>query len=167
MPTTKRVATPTDIDAVAALAHEIWNQHFTPIIGQQQVDYMLGKFQSVPAITRQIREDGYDYYLVADEDGDVGYFTLVADEGGGTLQISKLYLKRSCRGRGIGREVLAWIEQECVARDVRELWLTVNKDNGDSIAFYQRVGFVIAEAMITDIGNGFVMDDHRMVKKVG
>jgi ribosomal protein S18 acetylase RimI-like enzyme len=63
--------------------------------------------------------------------------------------------------------VLASIEQECVARGARELSLTVNKDNADSIAFYQRVGFVIVEPIVTDIGNGFVMDDHRMVKRVG
>jgi len=91
---------------------------------------------------------------------------LAADEDSGTLQISKLYLKISCRGCGIGREVLAFIEDQCGARGVRELWLTVNKDNGDSIAFYKRVGFVIAEAMITDIGNGFVMDDYRLVKSL-
>jgi ribosomal protein S18 acetylase RimI-like enzyme len=167
MPTTKRVATPEDIDAVAALAHEIWNQHFTPIIGQEQVDYMLGKFQSVPAITRQILRDGYEYSLIVVEDENAGYFALVADEDGGSTQLSKLYLKRSCRCCGLGRGVLALIEQECVARDIRELWLTVNKDNTDAIAFYQRVGFVIVEPIVTDIGNGFVMDDHRMVKRVG
>ena len=44
-------------------------------------DYMLGKFQSVPAISGQIREDGYEYYLVVDEEESAGYFALVADEG--------------------------------------------------------------------------------------
>ncbi len=167
MPTTKPVTTREHIDAVAALAHEIWNQHFTPIIGQEQVDYMLGKFQSVSAITRQIRDDGYEYCLVVDEEESVGYFALVNGDDAGSTQLSKLYLKRSCRGRGIGRAVLAFIEQECVTRGLRELWLTVNKDNADSIAFYQRVGFIIADSIVTEIGNGFVMDDYRMVKRVG
>jgi len=49
---------------------------------------------------------------------------------------------------------------------VRELWLTVNKDNADSIAFYRRVGFRIAGSSVMDIGGGFVMDDYRMVKGV-
>jgi len=49
---------------------------------------------------------------------------------------------------------------------VRELWLTVNKDNADSIAFYRRVGFGIAGSSVTDIGGGFVMDDYRMSKSV-
>jgi len=167
MPTVQRVTTPRDIDAVAALAHEVWNQHFPPIIGQEQVDYMLDKFQSVPAITRQIREGGYEYYLIVDEDERAGYLALVADdEDGGSLQLSKLYLKQSCRGRGLGRTVLAWIEEECVPRGVRELWLTINKENADSIAFYQRVGFAITGPIVTDIGGGFAMDDYRMVKSV-
>jgi GNAT superfamily N-acetyltransferase len=166
MLTTQRVTTPRDIDAVAVLAYEIWNQHFPPIIGQEQVDYMLDKFQSAPAITRQIREGGYKYYLVVDEDQRVGYFALAPDENGGSIQLSKLYLKRLCRGHGLGRAVLAWIEEECVARGVRELWLTVNKDNAGPIAFYQRVGFAIAGPVVADIGGGFVMDDYRMVKSV-
>jgi len=164
--TTHRVTTPRDIDAVAALAREIWNQHFPPVIGQEQVDYMLDKFQSAPAITRQIREGGYEYYLVVDEDQSAGYFALAPDENGGLIQLSKLYLNHSCRGRGLGRAVLAWIEEECLARGVRELWLTVNKDNAGPIAFYQRVGFAIARSVVTDIGGGFVMDDYRMVKSV-
>jgi GNAT superfamily N-acetyltransferase len=166
MLTTKRVATGEDIEAVAGLAREIWDQHFTPIIGQAQVDYMLDKFQSVSAIAGQIREDGYEYYLVADEGEWAGYFALVGGEDGGSMQLSKLYLKRSCRGCGIGRAVLAFIEEECVARAVRALWLTVNKNNAGSIAFYQWCEFVIAEPMVTDIGGGFVMDDYRMVKRV-
>ena len=70
-----------EIDAVAVLAHEIWNQHFPSIIGQEQVDYMLAELQSASAISRQIRENGYEYYLVADEEARVGYFALVADDG--------------------------------------------------------------------------------------
>ena len=167
MLTTQRVTTPRDINAVAVLAHEIWNQHFPPIIGQEQVDYMFDELQSAPAITQQIREDGYEYYLIVDEDQYTGYFALVTEDGdGGALQLSKLYLKRSSRGRGLGRAVLAWIEEECIARGVRELWLTVNKDNADSIAFYRRVGFGIAGSSVMDIGGGFVMDDYRMVKGV-
>jgi ribosomal protein S18 acetylase RimI-like enzyme len=62
--------------------------------------------------------------------------------------------------------MLAFIEQECATRGIGELWLTVNKDNADAIAFYRRVGFRIVEPMVTDIGSGFFMDDYRMKKTV-
>lgn len=159
-----KVTTNEDVASVAELAHEIWNEHFPPIIGQAQVDYMLGKFQSDPAIARQIREDGYAYYFVIDEGERVGYFAILPDEERASMQLSKLYVKRAFRGRGVGRAVLAFVEQACAARGFHELWLTVNKDNHDSVAFYERQGFVVDRPLNADIGNGFVMDDHRMAK---
>ena len=42
------------VDVVVEIAAEIWTEHFTPIIGSEQVEYMLNKFQSSQAITRQI-----------------------------------------------------------------------------------------------------------------
>ena len=41
LPTT----TDTEIQAIATLANEIWHQHFIPIIGEAQVEYMVEKFQ--------------------------------------------------------------------------------------------------------------------------
>ena len=155
-----------EIAAVAALANQIWNEHFPSIIGQAQVDYMLGKFQSESAIAQQIREDGYAYYLVVEEDERVGYFALVPDVERASMQLSKIYLRREHRGRGLGRAVLSFVEDECAKLGLSELWLTVNKDNRDSIAFYERLGFVLDRPLHTDIGDGFVMDDHRMVKKL-
>lgn len=38
--------TPGDIAKLAKLANEIWHQHFTPIIGEAQVNYMVDQFQS-------------------------------------------------------------------------------------------------------------------------
>ncbi|MFR5585739.1 MAG: hypothetical protein ACLTLQ_19640 [[Clostridium] scindens] len=51
-----------EIQDIAILAEEIWHQHFTPIIGKEQVDYMVDKFQSYPAIKAQIEHDGYEYF---------------------------------------------------------------------------------------------------------
>ena len=66
----------TDIFIVANLANEIWHQHFTSIIGIEQVSYMLEKFQSVQAITDQI-ESGWLYFLAKLGDEYVGYTGLV------------------------------------------------------------------------------------------
>lgn len=166
MPTPRPVTTAEDIETVAALASEIWTEHFTPIIGKAQVDYMLEMLQSAPAVDRQIGEEGYEYFLLVDESEPLGYFVLVAHEQNASMQLSKLYLKRACRGRGLGKAMLAFIERECATRGIGELWLTVNKDNADSIAFYRRAGFRIVEPMVTDIGNGFFMNDYRMEKTV-
>jgi hypothetical protein len=45
------------------------------------------------------------------------------------------------------------------------LWLTVNKGN-PSVQAYERLGFRIIEALVMDIGGGYVMDDYKMEKAV-
>lgn len=52
---------------LAALAHEIWNEYFPCILEQGQIDYMVEKFQSHEAISRQISEEGYRYFLLREE----------------------------------------------------------------------------------------------------
>lgn len=158
------VDTSEEIRAVASLATEIWREHFTPIIGAAQVDYMLAKLQSAPAIAHQIGELGYEYYLLVEEGEPIGYFALVPHRREGTMQLSKLYLRRADRGRGHGKAMLAFTEERCHALELGELWLTVNKHNRSAIDFYRRAGFCIEESIVTDIGSGFVMDDYRMRK---
>ena len=62
------------------------------------------------------------------------------------------------------RAMAAQAEARCAELGCRELWLTVNKHNTGSIAFYERMGFRKTGALVTDIGHGFVMDDWRMAK---
>ena len=159
----RRVREQSEVDAVAALAREIWTQHFVPIIGQAQVEYMLEHVQGANAIAGQIAS-GYEYYIVVDGGKQVGYLALVPQPADGAVQLSKLYLLEKCRGRGLGKEMLAFAEQRCRELGAGTLWLTVNKYNAGPIAFYERMGFENVGAIVADIGGGFVMDDYRMKK---
>ena len=44
----------------------------------------------------------------------------------------------------------------------KKMWLTVNKGNENAIAAYLKLGFVRSGELLTDIGNGYVMDDYTM-----
>ena len=148
------------IAQVAKLAKDIWNQHYLPMIGNEQVDYMLDKFQSESAIEQQIAE-GYKYYIILDKENEnqieSGYFSI--KDKGEKLFLSKLYVLDYCRGKGIGKQGINFIKSSF---DNPVIQLTVNKNNSDSIAFYKKVGFKIVDDVVTDIGNGFVMDDYIM-----
>ena len=159
----ERVASLDQIAAVAALARETWTQHYVPIIGAAQVEYMLAKFQSAEAIARQIAAEGYEYYLAPG----AGYLALVPDPAKKSLLLSKIYVKASARGTGLGRALAEFAERRCCELGCNELWLTVNRNNAGSIAFYERLGFRKTQTLVTDIGGGFVMDDWRMAKAVG
>ena len=60
----QKVDSTLQILAVENLAQEIWTQHYTPFLAAGQVPYMLEKFQSAGAITKQISE-GHQYFLIS------------------------------------------------------------------------------------------------------
>jgi len=157
----------TTLDAiahVADLADRIWREHYTPIIGAAQVDYMLSRFQSADAVAAQIRDERYRYYLLQESGEAIGY--MAVQQRGSVLFVSKLYLLCSWRGRGYGREAVAFLASQAREHGCDRLELTVNKHNADSIAAYERLGFERCEAIVQEIGGGFVMDDYVMRRKL-
>ncbi len=160
-----RVTSEAQIAELAELAREIWTEHYLPIIGALQVDYMVGRFQSAEAIADQIA-GGYEYYLATRADTNVGYVALVPEPDQSALMVSKLYVCKSERGRGCAKMMLRLAEDTCRERGLATMWLTVNKNNVDSIAWYERMGFINAGPLVQDIGEGFVMDDYRLEKTV-
>jgi len=154
---------PTQINTAAQLAHTIWNQHYVPIIGQEQVDYMLEKFQSAEAITRQI-DNGYNYFLIYHNGLPCGYLALVPNTTEQKMMLSKIYVDANYRGLQLGKQLMDFAITEARKLHFKTLWLTVNKYNTNSIEWYKKQGFTIKKELKIDIGNGFVMDDYLMEK---
>lgn len=154
----KKASTDAQIKEIACLAHQIWREHFTPIIGSSQVDYMLEKFQSYSAIHQAVSCEGYSYYMLYDEGVFCGYCGVHPEDG--ALFLSKLYIEKSHRGKKLSKQLLARIKHDFA--DCCKIWLTVNRHNENTIAAYQKMGFSIVREQKADIGNGFVMDDYIM-----
>mgnify|MGYP001484347830 CR=1 FL=1 len=157
------VTSPSDIKTTAQLAHKIWNQHYVPIIGQEQVDYMLEKIQSEEAIAHQI-SNGYSYFLLFYNGLPCGYLALVPDTAEAKMMLSKIYVDADFRGLHLGEQLLGTAIAETQKICFKTLWLTVNRYNANSINWYQKHGFNIVKEVKIDIGNGFVMDDYVMEK---
>lgn len=156
--TIKPTQTDTEIQEIAVLANEIWHQHFTPIIGKAQVEYMVDKFQSYPAISKQIQESGYEYFRLFINDTFAGYTGVHAEDD--ALFLSKLYIKKDCRGNHLATHTLNYLINICKERGLKKIWLTCNKYNADTLAVYDHLGFQVTDEQVADIGNGFVMDDY-------
>lgn len=151
--------------AVVKLAEKIWQEHYVPLIGKQQVDYMLAKYQSYQAIVSQIAK-GYLYYLCSENQNHIGYLGVLPEKDQQRMFLSKVYLIKKRRGQGLGQKILVHIQDLCHQMNLNKIWLTVNKGNTDSIKAYQKMGFKKKSSLIQDIGNGFFMDDYLMEKDI-
>lgn len=150
-----------DLMQIEEMASIIWYEHYTPIIGTEQVAYMLDKFQSVASMTDQIT-NGYHYFLILQDKTEVGYLSFVKRED--ELFLSKVYILSEFRGYGIGKEAFQFIEKQAKERLCKKITLTVNRNNINSIRAYENSGFLNIGAVVQDIGNGYVMDDYIMEK---
>ncbi|WP_104734267.1 GNAT family N-acetyltransferase [Hanstruepera ponticola] len=157
----KPVISKADIKLTTQLAHKIWNQHYEPIIGQDQVNYMVHKFQSESAITKQL-EDGYLYFLIEHQSKPCGYLALVPHESENKLMINKIYVDIDYRGLSLGTKLLEFTIKKAKTESFRTIWLTVNKYNTNSIKWYEKKGFRIKKEIVMDIGNGYIMDDYLL-----
>jgi RimJ/RimL family protein N-acetyltransferase len=152
------------IAIIEVLAREIWTEHYTPIIGRDQVEYMLGTFQSKDAISAQIETEGYRYFLMEEKGAHIGY--MAVQPMGDELFLSKIYIKTSQREKGLGKKAIRFLENLASGLHLRRISLTVNKNNIHSIKAYEKMGFKNLGPVVQDIGNGFIMDDFKMEKIV-
>ncbi|WP_139997291.1 GNAT family N-acetyltransferase [Paenibacillus paridis] len=159
-----QINTTEEMAEVAQLAAEIWREYYVSIITIEQIEYMIGKFQSVSAIADQIHHQGYEYYFIHNNESVVGYLSVKQEEN--KLFLSKFYISKEHRGQGYASQASAFLEQLCKDRNLSHIWLTVNRYNTSTIKVYEKKGFQTVREQMADIGNGFVMDDFIMEKEI-
>ena len=158
------VKTKEDILLLAKKADIVWHEYFKTILSLEQIDYMVEKFQSACAITNQIEENGYEYYFIKYKEEIAGYTAIKKEED--KLFLSKLYILKEYRKKGLSSFAFSFIKNYAVKNLLKSVYLTVNRENTDSIDVYKHWGFDIIKEQKADIGKGFYMDDYIMEKKL-
>lgn len=176
-----------DLQRTARVAHDIWYEYWPSRIGLAQTEYMVKNMQSPEAIKHDIREVGYRYWLLFDDEGTcVGYTCSLAEDFSDDpgcaeankhgeeiskrsvkrLFISKIYLYAKERGKHYASRVIEFYEQLCRDEGLTAMYLTVNRGNDLAIRAYLGRGFDTIQEVDADIGEGFVMNDYIMCKMV-
>lgn len=156
--------TDSDFRTVAEVATTVWREAFKGIVPDDQVEYMLGKFQSYDAIRNYVLEEGYTYLMIREGSRVVGYAAYVPE--GDRLFLSKIYILKEFRHQGRTSAVFDHLREVARALGLRAVYLTVNRDNSASISVYEHEGFETVESRDTPIGDGFYMYDFIMEMKV-
>ena len=157
--TFREISTDTELKELALLAHRIWNDHYPPIIGQKQVDFMLERMYSLESLKDQIYNNNNIFicaFLRSEMVGFISYSKTNEDD----YIIHKLYVNTKLHKRGIGRSLFSHVFGNMEFNTIR---LTVNRQNYTAINFYFRIGFIIEKIIDIDIGEGFFMNDFVML----
>ncbi len=110
----------------------------------------------LPAQIAALAESPASFLLVAETDGAVCATALLAFCADVMYQfqpfgvVENIVVARSMRGRGIGRQLLAHVEQLAIARDCTKLMLLSSAHRNEAHAFFRGCGFA------SDTKNAFV-----------
>jgi len=153
----------TDYKCISELAQIIWHEHYIKIISLEQIDYMLEKYNSVKSIEKRAQEGVLFYYLTYNN-VPAGYIAIEKEVD--FLYVSKLYVLKAYRGKKIAKSAMLYVDSMAQEHGLSKIRLHVNKYNTNSILVYEKMGFVNTNSIITEIGEGFIMDDYEMVKNL-
>ena len=154
-------ATDADIPTLRSLADTIWHACYPGIITHEQIDYMLGRMFSDEIIRRELAS-GVRWALTHLDGEPIGFLSCTHDATQQLLKLNKLYLLPAHHGRGYGRAMLDHVKTLAAELHAKCIRLTVNKANARALRAYERAGFRTLDAVVTDIGGGFMMDDFVM-----
>lgn len=153
-----KVAEQKDLTTVSKLARVIWNHHYVPIIGQEQVNYMLDKMYNDESLIEQLNKKKHVFYLINEGDVSLGFIS-VSSENKADFFLHKFYIDQQKSNVGIGTKALLLLIETV---NPKSLMLTVNRQNFKSINFYFKNGFKINRVEDFDIGDGYLMNDFVM-----
>jgi GNAT superfamily N-acetyltransferase len=138
----------------------VWQATYPALISQAQIDFMLADRYAAERIHAQLDDPRHAWWVAQHNQTLAGFAHASLD--GMDCKLDKLYVHPDSPRQGIGRALLATVQDWARAQHARRLWLQVNRGNTQAVAAYQKQGFRILESRIFDIGHGFVMDDHVM-----
>jgi RsiW-degrading membrane proteinase PrsW (M82 family)/ribosomal protein S18 acetylase RimI-like enzyme len=152
-----------DIPLIRDLTMKIWPQTYSTILSATQIDYMLDMMYSESSLQQQMKEN-HEFIIVNDGIEPVGFASFSLLEPG-VYKLHKIYVMPQNQGKGTGKFVINEILKVITMKSGKSLQLNVNRNN-KAKDFYEKLGFVVIREEDNDIGNGYLMNDYVMEKKV-
>ena len=158
-------ATSEHFQEISTLAGVIWRAHYPGIITHAQIDHMLACMYDVETMCRELAS-GIAWFRALVGGELRGFASVGPTENPTEFKLHKLYVHPDCQRCGVGSELLRVAESTASTRGGTTLMLNVNKRNAVALAVYRQRGFTVRKSITVEIGGGFVMEDHVMVKSL-
>lgn len=154
-----------DLSVIQHIATVAYHDTYVPILGQEQVDFMLDKTYSLNALQEQL-DQGHMFIIALEQEQKVGFasFTLM-EANKRACKLHKLYLLPEKKGSGLGKFLVNEVILTAKKLGSKSLLLNVNRFN-KAIGFYEKMGFSVKEKVDIPIGERYYMNDFIMERDI-
>jgi diamine N-acetyltransferase len=153
-----RNAAPPDIATIQSLAEKTWWPTYSPILEEEQIDYMLKSIYSHGTLYKAMTSGEQTFLVLEDEGNPVGFASYGPwPEFPSFWKIFKLYVLPSTHRKGYGRTMVEEILRRAHAAKIPTIVLNVNRHN-PAQNFYTRIGFKVIRKEDIPIGPYWMND---------
>ena len=120
--------------------HHLW---------EDKGEWYLNELYSKENLKKELLEENQEYYFVLYKEENIGILRIISniDFNGfpnkKALMLQRIYLHPKTQGKGLGKELLNWIENISKKRNIKTLWLNAMDTQEQALLFYQKKGFSI------------------------
>jgi ribosomal protein S18 acetylase RimI-like enzyme len=135
-----------DAALITNMSRETFYDTYAEFNTKEDMDKFLSEQFSHEKLIADLKQEGHVFLLAHDDDQPAGYIFLkdemhphIPNEN--TAEISRLYVKKSFIGKGIGKALMQAAVSHALANNKTFIWLGVWEHNLRAIGFYQSFGF--------------------------
>lgn len=152
--------------AIQDIAGKTWPITYGPILSSEQIQYMFSMMYDLEALKNQAEAKNH-HFIIAEEEGNfLGFASYEFDYlHESKTKIHKIYILPETQGKGIGKKLIYYISDQAKKHNQNFLSLNVNRFN-EAIHFYTKIGFEKVGEEDIKIGNGYLMEDYILEKKI-
>lgn len=116
-----------DVDTIARMSRDLVEDGLAWAWTPRRVAASVRRRDALVVVARDAREDvaGFGIMRYGDDDA----------------HLDLLAVRPDCRRRGIGRAVIAWLEEPALLAGIAAVFLEVRESNRGARAFYERLGY--------------------------
>ena len=98
-------------------------------------------------ILKELSKENADYYFVVFKSEIIGNLRIIWDEKLEGLseekqvKLHRIYLHQKTQGNGIGKKILAWLEERVIQKGYKTIWLDAMDEQPQAFQFYKKLGY--------------------------
>ena len=147
------------------LAHQLLPEVYGKLLNQETIDFLLHSGYEITILKEKLLDDSKQDFLICIDNNIVGYLCLSLEKN--SLRLDKIYIKKECRGKGVGSILMKEVLGFAVQYQCEDINLVVHSANEKAIQFYSSHGFSIQENLSREINQMVKLCGCKMILQLG
>lgn len=152
-----------DILVLQTISYETFNDTFKDQNSSENMNAYLEKAFNVKQLEKELSTSFSQFFFVYFNHEVAGYLKVNAQDsqsenmGDDSLEIERVYIRTKYQKLGLGKYLINKAIEIAKEREKNKIWLGVWEKNENAIAFYKKLGFVLAGS------HSFFMGDEEQI----